>query len=294
MKHLILLGTLILICSKIFGQDNNCYENSTGIYWPIKARSDYKYKSGNDVKLSKFNGDSIELDGKYYLIEIEIFKSGKTSERYWREENGSVFNHNKEKKLESMELPSIIKLGTTWKSTDKTWTYEIMSLTSSYSTPFCNFDNLLEVKAESSERVGIVYNLFYKQGVGMIGLNVNGNPYTYIMPIKDINERSFIAYGCEKAGSEIEIQSCTYTKIFQHIKENYNAPKKVKKGKMIFRVIIGKQGDIEDVKVIQTIPNAEKQELEAIRVIKSLPKLIPAQIDDNQPIRASFTIPFDF
>ncbi len=294
MRHFILFGTLILISFPIFGQDNNCYENSTGLYWPVKARSIYKYKSGGDIKLSKFNGDSIEFDGKKYLIEVEIYNNGETKERYWREENGSVFNYNKEKKLESMELSSIIELGKTWKSTDQTWTYEIVNLNSSYSTPYCVFDNLLEVKTKSSERVGMVYNLFYKQGVGMIGLNVNNIPYTYIMPTKDLNERFFIAYGCETAGSAIEIKSCTDAKIAQHIKENYKAPKKIKKGKMLFKVIVGKQGDIEDIEVLQTIPNAEKQELEAIRVIKSLPKFIPAQIDDNQPVRVSIKIPFNF
>jgi len=294
MKQILILATFTALSFQLFGQDNNCFENSTGLYWPLEIGSELKHKYGSDTKVSAITGDSVEFDGKYYLVEVETYKSGKTKESYWREENGAIFNYNEEKGIESMELPTSPELGIKWRSTDNTWTYEVVSLTSTYSTPFCEFRGLLEVKTESSERKGTVYNLFYKQGVGLVGLNVNGTPYSYILPNKKLNEQNFMAYGCENAGSEKEIQSCTYSKIFDHIRANYKAPKKLKKGKMLLNVIIGKGGNVEEVKVIQTIPNAEKQEDEAIRVIKSLPKFIPAQVDDGQPIRASLTVPFNF
>ena len=294
MKQILILATFTTLTFQLFGQSNNCYENSTGLYWPLEIGSELKHKYGNDSKVSAISGDSVEFNGKYYLVEVETYKSGKTKESYWREENGAIFNYNQEKGVESMELPASPELGTKWTSTDNTWTYEIVSLTSTYSTPFCEFDNLLEVKTESSERMGTVYNLFYKQGVGQVGLNVNGTPYSYILPNKDLNEQNFMAFGCENAGSEKEIQSCTYSKIFEHIKANYKAPKKMKKGKILVNVIIGKDGYVDDVKIVQTIPNAQKQEEEAIRVIKSLPQFKPAQVEDGQPIRASVTVPFNF
>ncbi|MEQ8477549.1 energy transducer TonB [Fulvivirga sp.] len=294
MKYKALLSILLILIGQSYGQENNCFEKAEGLYWPIEIGSELKHTAGNDNKVSVINGDSIEFDSKYYLIERETYQSGKTKESYWREENGAVYNYNKEKGIESMELPSRIEVGTKWNSSDGLWSYEIVSLTSNYSTPFCEFRNLLEVKTENSEQKGTIYNLYYKQGVGLIGLNVNGTPYSFIVPNKELNQKNFMAYGCEELNTEKEIQSCTYSKIFEHIKSNYKAPKKFKKGRMLLNAIIGKDGGIESVKIVKTIPNAEAQEIEALRVIKLLPKFIPAQIDDGQPVRSSLTVPFNF
>ena len=289
-----MLAAFAILSSQVFGQDNNCFENSTGLYWPLKIGSELKYTYGNDSKVSAISGDSIEFDGKYYLVEVETYSSGKTKESYWRIGNGAVFNYNKEKGVESMELPASPDLGVKWTSTDKTWTYEIVSLSSTYTTPFCDFIDLLEVKIESAERMGMIYRLFYKRGVGLVGLNVNETPYSYILPDKEMNEQNFMAYGCENAGSEKEIQTCTYSKIFEHIKANYKAPKKIKKGRILVKIIFGKDGNVDEVKIVETIPNGRKQEEEVTRVIKSLPQFKPAQVNDGQTIRASITVPFKF
>jgi len=296
------LGTLILILTTgtIFGQSDLCFDNATGTYWPIKAGKKTKYSSRGESYTSYFNGDSLKVDDKYFLKEIKEYSSGKTKTSYWRQENGIVYFYDVEKKAESIELINNLTPGTTWEKYDKTWKYTIIDTVSSFATPFCEFKNLLQVKAEPQneikDKMYSYYNLFYKRGVGMVGMNVNGEPFIYAKPNKEINERNFIAYGCDKLSSDDEQQKCTYAKIYEFINKELKAPKKkdYKTGRIVVNVTIGQDGAVDDIKVIETIDGAELQEKELVRVIKMLPKMIPAQVDDGQPIRSSFKIPIKF
>ncbi len=295
MKYFNSFFTLILFTQILIAQESDCFENLTGSYWPIKVGLERNYISGNNTYSSLFNGDSIKYNGKYYLVETKKYSNGKTKISYWRRDSkGNILNYNKEKSIVSMELPSNSKIGQKWKSTDKTWTYKIISLSSNYSTPFCEFSNLLEVETTSSERKGMIYNLFYMKGKGMIGLNVNGKPYTYIKPNRKLNEKSFMAFGCQNYETVQEIQTCTSAKISEYIKNNFRPTTKIKKGKIIVRIVIQTDGVVQEAIIIKGIKKAKKQENELIRVIKSLPKFIPAQIDENQPIKTSFIIPVQF
>jgi hypothetical protein len=49
-----------------------------------------------------------------------------------------------------------------------------------------------------------------------------------------------------------------------------------------------------EVTIQETIAGAKNQEDEIIRVLKSLPKFIPAQVEDGAPVRCSHTIPVNF
>jgi hypothetical protein len=296
------LATLILILTTgtIFGQSDLCFDNATGIYWPIKAGMKIKYSSRGESYTSYFNGDSLKVGNKYFLKEIKQYVGGKIKTSYWREENGIVYFYDAEKKAESIELINNLTSGTTWEKYDKTWKYTIVDTVSSFATPFCEFKNLLQVKAEPQneirDKMYSYYNLFYKRGVGMVGMNVNGEAFIYAKPNKEINERNFIAYGCEKLPSNDEQQKCTYSKISEFFSKEFNAPKKkdYKTGKMLLNVTIGKDGTVDDIKIIETIEGAQLQEQEVIRVFKMLPKMIPAQVDDGQLIRSSFKFPIRF
>jgi hypothetical protein len=294
MKFSLTISIFFLSLTQLFGQESNCFENSIGSYWPVKIGVQRNYTYGNKSYVSTFEGDSVLFDGKYFLVETQKHSSGEIKTRYWREENGAVFSFDQEKGIASMELPANPELGTKWKSTNQVYTYEIISLTSTYSTPFCDFTDLLEVKIENSERKETVYNLFYKQGIGMVGLNMNGNPFSFIEPNRKVNERSFIAYGCENAGTEQEIQKCTNSIISQHIKENLKAPQSAVKGRILLKVHIDETGQVSEVTVLETVADGEALEAEAIRVMSSLPKFIPAQVDDNQPIATNLKVPFRF
>ncbi|MEP1087532.1 energy transducer TonB [Algoriphagus sp.] len=294
MKFTLSIAFFFLSLAQIFGQESNCFENSTGLYWPVRVGLQKNLTYGNNSYVSTFEGDSLEFEGKYYFKETQKYSTGEVKTRFWREENGAVFSLDQEKGIESLELPSNVEVGSKWISTDKVWTYEILSLTSTYLTPFCEFSDLLEVKTESSEREGTVYTLYYKKGLGMIGLNVNGQPFSYIKPDRKVNERSFIAYGCENFGTSQEIEKCTNAKISQHIRENLKSPQSTVKGRILLNVRIDESGEVSEVTVMETVADGEALEAEAIRVMSSLPKFIPAQVDDNQPIATNLKVPFRF
>jgi hypothetical protein len=296
------LTTLILILTTgtIFGQGDLCFEKVTGTYWPIKVGTKIKYFSRGESYISYFNGDSLKAGDKYYLKEIEEYASGKTKTSYWREENGVIYFYDAEKKTESIELVNNLTPGTTWEKYDKTWKYTIIDTVSFLATPFCEFKNLLQVKAEPQneikDKMSSYYNLFYKRGVGMVGMNVNGELFLFARPNKEIKEKNFVAYGCENISSNQEQEKCTHSKISEFFSKEYKAPrtKDFKTGRIVLNIVIGKDGLVDDIKVIETIEGAKNQEDEVIRVLKRLPKMIPAQVDDGQPIRSQFTFPIKF
>lgn len=296
------LTALIFVLSTgtIFGQSDLCFDNASGTYWPIKAGLKIKYSSRGESYTSYFNGDSLKVGEKYFLKEIQQYASGKVKTTYWREENGVVYLYDAEKKAESIELINNLTPGTTWEKYDKTWKYTIVDTVSSFATPFCEFTNLLQVKAEPQneikDKMYSHYNLFYKRGIGMVGLNVNGEPFIYVKPDKEINERNFIAYGCEQLVSNEEQQKCTYEKVYEFIIKELKAPKRknYKSGRIVLNVTISREGIVDGIRIIESIDGAELQEKEVLRVINRLPKMIPAQIDEGQPIRSSFKVPINF
>lgn len=231
---------------------------------------------------------------------VAEYKNGRVRTGYYREENGVVYYYDPEKKAISIELINDLRPGATWEKYDKSWKYTIIDTVSSYSTPYCELKNLLQVRAEpqNETRKGMFsyYNLFYKRGVGMVGMKVNGEPFLFANPNKEPNERNFVALGCENIKLKEEQQQCTYQMIYSFISDELRASriKNYKQGKIVLKVIIDSIGKVDNVEVVESIEGAQSQEKELIKIIKKLPKMIPAQVDDDQPIRSTFRVPINF
>lgn len=297
-KFAILL--LIFAMGSANAQSYLCFDNAEGEFWPINIGKKIRYSSRGESYTSYFNGDSLKVDNNYFLKEVKEYSGGIIETSFWREEDGVIYYYDDEKKAVSIELINNLTPGTTWEKYDKTWKYTIIDTVSIFSTPYCEFKNLLQVKAEPQnemkDKMYSYYNLFYKRGIGMIGMSVNGKVFKYAIPNKELNERNFIVYGCENFSSNEDQQKCTYARISEFFRAEFKAPKRrnYKTGKMMLKVIIGKDGTVEDIIIVESIEGAELQEKEAIRVMKMLPKMIPAQVDDGKPIRSSFQFPIKF
>jgi len=293
--------TMMLIgIVNILHAQNYCFEGASGSFKPIQAGLKVKYVSGGESYRSYFPGDSVEINGKYFLKEVKAYVNGKTKLTYWRQENGAVYSYDMDKKMESLELSSNLSMGHSWESADKTVRYTIIDTTSSFASPMCEFTSLLQLKVEPTERNSssnqTYYNLFYKRGVGLVGLNVNDKPYTFAVTSEPLNERNIIAYGCEKLATEEERERCTNEKISKFFKKEFRIParKDLKKGTLVFLVGVDKTGLVEKVEVIQSVDGAGVQEQEVIKVLMRLPKMIPAQIHDGYPTKSSFGFPVKF
>ena len=293
-KYIIILIS-IFIFSSIKSQETKCFDDFTGSYWPLKNGLEKNYSSARGIYKSTFGVDSIKLRNHYYKEEKIVYKNGLEEKRYWREDkNGAIYYFNKEDSKESIELTPNFTVGSTWKGEDGDWSYKVISLNSSFSTPYCLFTDLLEIKTENSKWEGTIYQLYYKKGVGMVGLMMNGKPSTFILPNIKVNEKSATAVGCERFQDNAEMEKCTSKKISEFIVKNFKTLGTYVKGKMNFKIIIGKSGSVDEVETVSTIPNAILQEREILRILKILPKFIPAQVDDKQIVRGSLNVPVNF
>lgn len=83
--------------------------------------------------------------------------------------------------------------------------------------------------------------------------------------------------------------------LFQYLSQNVHYPEKCVKngiqGRVVIGIIIGTDGYIKDTWVVNSVdPDLDK---EALRVVKNMPKWIPAN-DNGNPIRIKYTIPITF
>lgn len=84
----------------------------------------------------------------------------------------------------------------------------------------------------------------------------------------------------------------------QFIKENLKCPEVALKnnvqGKCHLRFVITKEGIVSNVKVVLGVPGCPECDAEAIRVLKSMPKWIPAKADgENEDCVFSVPVSFD-
>ena len=92
-----------------------------------------------------------------------------------------------------------------------------------------------------------------------------------------------------------EDKQCLNKGIMKHIKKNFKYPKIAKEMGISERIIVnfevGKDGKIINAKVVRGEDKHLKAE--ALRLVKSIPKLIPAQ-QRGQAVSCTFTVPINF
>jgi hypothetical protein len=101
--------------------------------------------------------------------------------------------------------------------------------------------------------------------------------------------------GCETLKTPLEQKRCTSQKVLNHINTNFNTDigKKYKlKGmnKIIVHFEFDKDGNIANVKASASHPKLEE---EALRVINSLPEMIPGE-HDGKKVGVGFSLPIVF
>ncbi|MBK5193522.1 MAG: energy transducer TonB [Flavobacteriaceae bacterium] len=100
---------------------------------------------------------------------------------------------------------------------------------------------------------------------------------------------------CENLGSKEEQKKCMSQKIQEHVQKNFNTNMGSELGltgtnRVIVQFKINKKGDIADVKARAPHPKLEE---EAIRVIKSLPQMIPGK-EDGKVVGVMYSLPIVF
>lgn len=83
--------------------------------------------------------------------------------------------------------------------------------------------------------------------------------------------------------------------IMKHVKDNFQYPEEAKnngeQGRVIAQFIIGSDGKVKDVKVLRGV--TEELDAEAVRIVKLIPDLEPAQ-NEGKKVPVSFMLPITF
>ncbi|RZS99736.1 energy transducer TonB [Aquimarina brevivitae] len=100
---------------------------------------------------------------------------------------------------------------------------------------------------------------------------------------------------CELLSDNNEIKQCTAKSITEHVTENFDiksVSEFAEKGtnKIFVRFIIDKTGNIKDV--VARAPSEELQQ-EAVRVIQSIPAMVPGE-KDGKKVNVQYSLPINF
>jgi protein TonB len=100
--------------------------------------------------------------------------------------------------------------------------------------------------------------------------------------------------GCEDAKDNDERKACFQQKVLIFVSKNFEFPEMAKEmgiqGRVYVNFVIEKNGSITNVEIVRGVDPLLDDE--AVRVVKKLPKLIPAK-QRGKPVRMSFTLPIN-
>lgn len=100
--------------------------------------------------------------------------------------------------------------------------------------------------------------------------------------------------GCEDAKDNDERKACFQQKVLVFVSKNFEFPEMAKEmgiqGRVYVNFVIEKNGTITNVEIVRGVDPLLDDE--AVRVVKKLPKLIPAK-QRGKPVRMSFTLPIN-
>ncbi|PTM06149.1 MAG: energy transducer TonB [Bacteroidetes bacterium] len=100
--------------------------------------------------------------------------------------------------------------------------------------------------------------------------------------------------GCEDAKDNDERKACFQQKVLVFVSKNFEFPEMAKEmgiqGRVYVNFVIEKNGSITNVEIVRGVDPLLDDE--AVRVVKKLPKLIPAK-QRGKPVRMSFTLPIN-
>ncbi|WP_298512189.1 hypothetical protein [uncultured Kordia sp.] len=168
MKHTVLIPILLFFSYNCFAQleegEGFCETKKNESYFPIDI-SVKKFFWGISYYTEKKIGKK-KFNGKTYIEFKQTWKGGNSDVLYLRTEKGVVYAYREEFNKEQVRYDSSFKVGHSWKTLDGNTTYTIMSYQGKLTTPFCEYEDLLVMKADLKDEAFLFY---YLRGKGYIG-----------------------------------------------------------------------------------------------------------------------------
>jgi protein TonB len=100
--------------------------------------------------------------------------------------------------------------------------------------------------------------------------------------------------GCEDAVTNDEKKACLQREIIRFVSKNFQFPEMARQmgvsGKVYVNFVFERDGSVSNVEIVRGVD--ESIDKEAVRVVKKMPKVLPAK-QRGKPVRMSFTLPIN-
>lgn len=175
MKYFVLL---LLFTSPLFAQKEGqsfCQGGKAGSYFPLNIQHK-KIRWYSAIYTETMAGEN-KVAGKTYHEFAQEWPGMGTDKLLLREDKGKVFQYDPETGQDLLRYDPSVGINTSWHILDRKYT--IVRYDGQLETPFCDYRNLLVIRAEFES---VTYNFYYQQGLGYIGATEDGQLVSYLMP----------------------------------------------------------------------------------------------------------------
>lgn len=280
----------------LFGQKSPCVQTTTGSYWPLNVGIKQELSGWSNYSSEIHEIDSIvRINNKSYYRVLKSYSNGKTSFAYFRKtDDSSIVAYDLNTNSESIQLKDKPFINQEWYDSDSSWQFKVYSLNSIYTTPFCEFDSLLELRCyptpKNKDGVNYKYcSIMYKKGIGLVGVLIEKNGYTYLKT----DNADFISYPYIKKCNFNDFErrnECTVkllTKTFSKLKYSNEV-----KGKIFISLLINAKGKVENIQYLKSDfeSNLIKDDIEP-ELLKL--RFIPGR-EYGIPVKKEFAFPVVF
>ena len=155
-----------------------CDGTSNGSYFPLTIKSKKIIWYGTTY--TEVKRDTITIAGKVYTTYDQNWADGTTSQLYFREKNGIVYQYEMEHKTEFVRYDPSYKKGRKWKGVGSFASFKVMSMNETLQTPICKYENLMMIKGTYS--TGDTYNFYYLKGFGYVGASNKKGLVSFVSP----------------------------------------------------------------------------------------------------------------
>jgi hypothetical protein len=182
MQKIFILFFILLNCicySQKIEQKNFCKSNNEASFFPLDNNT--KKVTWHDTFYIEKRKQIKNIKGKYYVEFEQETENDGTTLRYFREENGTIYEYRLIDEKETIRFDVRFEEGHCWKAANEKDEYKIISYDGELETPFCKYQNLLVIDAKWSFGH---FTFYYAKGLGYVGATQDEKLISYVTSLQ--------------------------------------------------------------------------------------------------------------
>lgn len=180
MKKILLFILIFFSCfsySQLFENQKFCKESKGISYFPLEITK--KKILWQDTFYFEIKNKTKVINGKTYVEFKQEWNNSESFLLYFREENKIIYQYDLCSEKETIRYNPKFKIGHLWKSASEKSEYQLITYNGKLKTPYCEYENLLVIKAKMPYGK---FNFYYLKGQGYIGATKNNKLVSYVTP----------------------------------------------------------------------------------------------------------------